>query len=125
MDKAELAIIGAHEKRTIMDGDRVIEVLNAGAPAWIAGNRLDEGGNFQPDSITFELHKAYIFSIWYRARDTVSRLRCGYPQWNCREVRYTEKYRMKFAKDVAQELALPGRKTAIPLIKSGDQNGQG
>lgn len=138
MDKADPAVVRERARqrtnvpsfddpnlRTIMDGWQVVEVTNVGRPAWIALNLPDEKGDYERDIITFDLHKAHIFTEWFRARDTVSRLRCGYPQWECRYVEYTDKYRMRFAKDTGQEFALPGHQIAIPLIKSGEQNGQG
>jgi len=79
---------------TAMDMLQVIEVRNAGRPAW-----LTEPLPHRNDSITFDIEKAHVFVNWCRVRDTLSRLHCGYPQWVCVSVAYNEHYRAEFAKN--------------------------
>jgi hypothetical protein len=88
---------------TAMDMLQVIEVRNAGRPAW-----LTEPLPHRNDSITFDIEKAHVFVDWHRVRDTLSRLRCGYPQWVCVGVAYNEHYRAEFAKNFSPDPALEG-----------------
>lgn len=97
---------------TIYDVESVIEVSVDGRTGWIAANygHYDADGiqRFEYDSVTFELGKAHVFETWYAARNTVSRLRCGYPQWPCEPHTLTDSYRQKHLKDaeLAAEAAL-------------------
>lgn len=85
----------ADSGQEIMRGDKVIEILNAGAPAWLA---------YTPPQelwwITFEINNACVFTYWPRARDTVSTIKCGFPQWECAIVDLTQEYFASFAKEV-------------------------
>jgi hypothetical protein len=98
-------------KLTAMDGLRIIEVRNAGLPAW-----LMEPVELESDSITFEIARAHVFVDWCRARDTVSRLRCGYPKWECVAVEYNEVYRAQFAGEFPLDPALEGPQRDLPAL---------
>lgn len=85
----------------------VIEVTNAGRPAW-----LIQPAVLESDFITFDFAQAGVFTTdphqWmHSARTTWNRLRCGYPDWQCRVVRLTEEYRAEQAKHAIPRLGAP------------------
>lgn len=75
-----------------MGGDRdpyhyVIEVMY-GEMAWIVSNPPPH----KCDALCLRLSQAQIYTE-SGARNTLSRLICGYPLWACRMVRFTDDYR--------------------------------
>lgn len=83
---------------------QVIEVTNAGRPAWLV-----QPVELERDAITFDFAQAGVFTTdpyqWmHSATTTWNRLRCGYPQWQCRIVAYTEEYRAAQAAHVLPRL---------------------
>lgn len=85
----------------------VIEVTNAGRPAWLV-----KPVELERDSITFDFAQAGVFStdprMWmHSATTTWNRLRCGYPQWQCRIVLLTDEYRAAQAEHILPRLPGP------------------
>ncbi len=88
-----------------MGGDRdpyhyVIEVLY-GHMAWIVANPPPH----KCDALCLRLSQAQIYTE-SGARNTISRLYCGYPDWQCRAVRFTDDYRAFHSLSEARSVGL-------------------
>jgi hypothetical protein len=92
-------------------GEFVIEV-EFDQPAWIADNQLQPQPpygtlGYERDSLALDLARAHVFERYPDARNTIERLKVGYPQWRCNCQKLTDDYRARHAGLADPTLALP------------------